>query len=199
MWLIYRKSNQKIAGMSADCEPDLDKDFALKEVVKGLIDGGSPDEYDGIQISHEEALTIMSTPPDWLILRKRKSGELELAVEEPKPAMLMLKSDAPDVHEVDGIPEIAADGKSFTMISVQKIDDQVSPLQRKKDDDVLYLRIDYGTLQSADGSKEIRTINLVNGKAIFRLVSEKARRVATVQVFNSDPNLIDSSIRIEFI
>jgi vacuolar-type H+-ATPase subunit B/Vma2 len=64
---------------------------------------------------------------------------------------------------------------------------------------LLYLRTDYGTLRSADGVEEISSIKLKKGQAAFRLVSEKARRVATVQVFNADPNLRDGSIRIEFI
>jgi hypothetical protein len=54
-------------------------------------------------------------------------------------------------------------------------------------------------LCSEDGKKEINSIKLENGQAAFRLVSEKARRVANIQVFNADPNLQDGSIRIEFI
>jgi hypothetical protein len=82
---------------------------------------------------------------------------------------------------------------------VQKVDHQGEPQQANKDNDLLYLRTNYGTLFSDDGHEEINSIKLKRGHAVFRLVSETARRVATVEVFNVDPNLTDCSIRIEFI
>ena len=105
----------------------------------------------------------------------------------------------PDNLVVDGIPEIRADGTSFTTITVQKVDEGGKPKQANSDNDVVYLRTDYGTLFSADGKEEITSIKLRRGQAAFRLVSERARRVATVQVFNADANLQDRTIRIEFI
>jgi hypothetical protein len=84
------------------------------------------------------------------------------------------------VHPVDGIPEIPTDGSSFTTITVQKVDERWQPQTDRNDTDLLYLRADYGTLRSADGAEEIRTIKLEKGQATLRLVSEKARRVATV-------------------
>ncbi len=201
MWIIYQKNDQKIVGMSAfSSGPDLEKNFALKEVVKGLVDHGSPDEYDAIQVTDpEQAFKFITSPPDKLVLEEKNEGMLGLTIQEPNTSFLILQSDAPDVHAVDGIPEIAADGESFTIITVQKVNELGIPKQEKDDNDLLYLRTDYGTLKSVDGKEDISSINLNQGKAAFRLVSEKAKRVATVKIFNADADLIDTSIQIEFI
>lgn len=200
MWVIYRKSDLRIMGMSAHTEHELDKDFALKEVVRGLVNGGKPDEYDAIQIKDEsKILPIMSAPPNKQVLKRDKKGTLVPATEEARSSMLVLRSDAPDVHPVDGIPEIPADGNSFTSITIQKIDADGQPLEGKEDADLLYLRTNYGALMSDDGKKEVNSIKLVKGQAVFRLASEKAKRVATVEVFNADQSVQNASVRIEFI
>lgn len=200
MWIVYRKTDRKIVGMSALSASDLKKDFALEEIVKGLIEHGSPNEYDAIQISdREQAFKFMNVPLDRLVLEERENGVVNLAIKEPKKAMLVLRSDVPDVHPVDGIPEIVADEESFTTITVQKVDERGVDKKEKEDNDLLYLRTNYGTLKSADGKKDISSINLNQGQAAFRLVSEKAKRVATVKIFNADAYLMDNSIQIEFI
>ena len=200
MWVIYQKKTRKIVGLSADGEPDLEKDFALNEVVRGLGDAEAVDQYDALQVSDRtQAQVLIKTPREWLVLREAPKGTLQVAIEEPKLSFLLLSCDAPDVHPADGIPEIRADGTSFTTITVQKVDGGGKPQQGNSDNDLLYLRTDYGTLYSADGKQEITSIKLRRGQAAFRLVSEKARRVATVQVFNADANLLDRSIRIEFM
>ncbi len=201
MWIVYQKNDQKIVGMSAfSSGPDLEKNFALEEVVNGLIDHDSPDEYDAIQVTDpEQAFKFMISPPDRLIVEEKNEGRLDLTIQEPKVSFLMLQSDAPDVHAVDGISEITADGESFTTITMQKVDELGVPKQEKNDNDLLYLRTDYGTLKSVDGKEDISSINLNQGKAAFRLVSEKAKRVATVKIFNADADFIDTSIQIEFI
>jgi hypothetical protein len=200
MWVIYEKTNRKIVGLSADCETDLDKQVALKEVVNGLINPQPVSKYDAIQVSdRSRAGALHESPRQWLVLREAEKGKLEVVIEEPGQSFLSLTCDAPDVHPVDGIPEIAADGESFTTITAKKTDAQGKALQGKEDNDQLYLRTDYGTLFSADGKKEISSITLTKGQASFRLVSQKARRVATVQVFNADAGLLDRTIRIEFI
>jgi len=200
MWVIYRKTDQKVVGMSAHSERDLDKQFALEEVVKGLVNAGLPNDYDSIQVTDRtQAMSFMMARPDRLALEKGPDGDLQISIVKPKNSFLKLTSDAPDVHPVDGVPEIPADGKSFTTITVQKVDERWQPQADRTDNDQLYLRTDHGTLQSADGAEEIRSVKLKKGKTAFRLVSETAKRVATVQVFNADLNLWDSSIRIEFI
>ena len=200
MWVIFHKETRKVVGLSADSEPELDKNFALEEVVRGLVNAEAVQQYDALQVSDRtQASALLNTPLDRLILREGPRGRLQVATEEPKLSFLRLSCDAPDVHPVDGIPEIRADGASFTTITVQKVDEQGKPRQANSDNDQLYLRTDYGTLFDADGAQEITAIKLRRGQATFRLVSEKARRVATVQVFNADTNLLDGSIRIEFI
>jgi hypothetical protein len=200
MWVVYRKNDQKIVGMSAHSAVELDKQFALEEVVRGLVNTGPSSDFDAIQVTDRtQAVLFMTTPRDHLVLEKRPDGSLQLSVVAPQVSSLALSSDAPDVHPVDGMPEIPADGSSFSKITVQKVDEHWQPQTDRTDADLLYLRTDYGTLRSADGVEEISSIKLKKGQAAFRLVSEKARRVATVQVFNADPNLRDGSIRIEFI
>jgi hypothetical protein len=99
---------------------------------------------------------------------------------------------------VDGAALIPADGKSFVTIRLSKMDSQGKPLARKKDGDTLWLRTDQGTLRDEGGEKEIRSIKLSSGKAVFRLYSAKAKRLATVHVFNADPYLRDTAVRVEF-
>jgi hypothetical protein len=200
MWVIYHKETRKVVGLSADSALELEKDFALEEVVRGQGNAETMHQYDALQVSDRtQAGALLNTPLDRLILREGPRGRLQVAIEEPRLSFLRLSCDAPDVHPVDGIPEIRADGASSTTITVQKVDEQGKPRQGNSDNDQLYLRTDYGTLFDADGAQEISSIRLRRGQATFRLVSEKARRVATVQVFNADANLLDGSIRIEFI
>lgn len=161
MWVIYQKKERKIVGMSADCEVELDRGFALEEVVKGLVDSAPLGEYDAIQVSDREAArALLSVPCEWLVLRKAPKGKLQVAAEEPRRSFLLLGCDALDAHPVDGIPEISADGESFTTITVQKLDERGELQQGEKDNDLLYLRTDYGALFSADGKEEITSIKL---------------------------------------
>jgi hypothetical protein len=200
MWVIYDKEKRQVVGLSADGEPELDKDYALEEVVRGLLNAEAVDKYDALLVSDRaQARALFRTPYDWMVLREAPQGQLQIVIEELRLSFLRLSCDAPDVHPVDGIPEIHADGASFTTIAVLKVDEQGMPQQGNDDNDLLYLRTDYGTLFDADGAHEISSIELQSGQAAFRLVSEKARRVATVQVFNADANLQNRSIRIEFI
>src|ERR1044072_7580917 len=118
MWVIYRKSDKKIVGMSAHSQRELEKQFALEQVVKGLVNSGSPGDFDAIQVAdHAQVLAIMTTRSEYLTLEKGPEGKMQLSVDEPKISTLRLVSDAPDVHPVDGVPEVPADGKSFTTIT----------------------------------------------------------------------------------
>src|ERR1044072_4444381 len=121
MWVIYEKSSRKIVGMSADCDLDLEKEVALKEVVEGLLKPEPVSKYDAIQVTDRaQARDLLEAPRESLVLREASKGKMEIDVEEPEKSFLALSSDAPDVHPVDGIAEIAADGESFTTITVQK-------------------------------------------------------------------------------
>ena len=125
---------------------------------------------------------------------------LKQVKEEVKPelAHLILMSDAKDFHVVDGVPEIPADGLSFTKIVVQKEDAKGNSLTRKKDNDVVYLRTDAGAIKDADGLDEIRNLTLEKGKGEFRLYSENRKRVATVKVISANRVIQDTMIIIEF-
>lgn len=48
-------------------------------------------------------------------------------------AQLQVTCDAKDWHKVDGIPEIPADGMSFTTLTIQTIDAQGNPITTEKD------------------------------------------------------------------
>jgi hypothetical protein len=200
MWIIYRKKDHSIIGLSADCEPDLDKDVALKSVVDGIVGPEPLSRYDAIQVTDRaQASTYLRAFPESLVLRETPKGKLHLAIETPKRFNLLLSCDAQEFHPVDSVPGVPADGVSFTTIKARKIDEQGEPQHGRDDNDQLYLRSDYGALFSADGKEEITSLKLKKGEAAFRLVSEKNRRVASVRVFNADSNLLDAVIRIEFI
>ena len=64
---------------------------------------------------------MITTPLDRLILRETPKGKLQIAIEEPKISFLQVSCDAPDVHPVDGVPEVAADGESFATITVERL------------------------------------------------------------------------------
>lgn len=199
MWIVYKKKDRKVVGMSALCEPDLDRDAAVAEVVKGLVEGGSMEKYGALQVQDPaQALGLVSTPLQRVVITEVRN-KLQAAVETPEASYLLLLSDAPDLHPVDGIPEIKADGTSFTTITVRKVDERGEPRKARGDNDELYLRTTAGTLLSADGKEAATTVKLKQGEASFRLVSERARRVATVTAFNGDPAVHDAGIRIEFI
>ena len=200
MWIIYRKKERTIAGIGPICEPDLEKETALTSVIKGLPEAEPLEHYDALQVSDRvQAGAFMAAYPYSLVLRETAPGELQPVIEIPKRFSLGLSCDAPDAHPVDGIPEIPADGVSFTTIRVQKLDELGELQKGKGGTDQFYLRTDYGTLWSDDGKAQVDTIKLKKGEAAFRLVSETNRRVANVQVFNADSQLSNATIRIEFI
>jgi hypothetical protein len=200
MWIVYQKKDRTVVGMSALTERDLDKAAAIDEVVRGLLNAGPVKNYDAVQVTDvAAAFQIISAPLHHVAVTENSKGRMHVAIEAPLMCALLLRSDAPDVHPVDAIPEIKADGASFTTITVQKVTERGEPQRSRNDNDELYLRTTAGTLRSADGKEEIVSLRLKQGQAAFRLVSEKARRVATVTVFNVDHQLHDGSIRIEFI
>jgi hypothetical protein len=199
MWVVYRKRDHKIVGCSADSGIELEKAFALDEIVKGLANAEAIGKYDALQVAdRDQARAVLAASRDRVALRENTKGALQVAITNEE-SFLALTSDAPDVHPVDGIGAIKADGQSFTTIAVQKMAADGQPQEGKQDNDLLYLRADYGTLLSADGKEPITSIRLKKGQAAFRLVSETARRVATVQVFNGDRALHDRVMRIEFV
>lgn len=201
MWIVYQKKDRKVVGMTALSERDYDKSTAaVDEVVKGLVNASAARNYDALQVTdYGEAMKLITAPFHHLTITENGRGKVHASVETPQACFLVLQSDAPDVHPVDGIPEIKADGTSFTTITVQKISDRGEVQKSRNDNDELFLRTTAGVLRSADGKEDITSLKLKHGQGSLRLVSEKARRMATVSVFNIDANLHDGSIRIEFI
>jgi len=199
MWVVFQRKERKIVGFTADGAEDLQKNAALQEVVNGLVKPGDLSEYDAIQVTDRtKAAEYLEAFPDKLVV-KGPLTKPQLAVRDPETFSLYITTDAKDVHPVDGIPEITADGKSFATITIQKIDDRYKPQSGKKGDDQIYLRTNHGILRDAEGANDINSITLKDGKAVFRLVSENVKRVATVQLLSTNQNLAAASYRIEFI
>lgn len=200
MWIVYQRKDRAVVGMTALSDRDLERNAAIDEVVKGLVNTGPARNYEAVQVTDfAEALKIISAPFHHVTIGENAKGKVQASIQAPQVCALLLRSDAPDVHPADGIPEIKADGTAFTTITVQKVGDGGEAQISRNDNDLLYLRTTAGTLRSADGKEEITSIKLKQGQGSFRLVSEKAKRVATVTIFNVDANLQDGSIRIEFI
>ena len=199
MWVVFQRKERKIVGFTADGAEDMQKDAALREVVNGLVKPGDLGEYDAIKVTDRtKAAEYLEAFPDKLVV-KGPLTNLQLAIRDPETFSLYITTDAKDVHPVDGIPEITADGKSFATITIQKIDDRYKPQSGKKGSDQIYLRTNHGILRDAEGTNDINSIKLKDGKAVFRLVSENVKRLATVQLLSTNQNLAAASYRIEFI
>jgi hypothetical protein len=119
-------------------------------------------------------------------------------VQRGTAAVLAVTSDAPDRHVVDGIGEIAADGASFSTITIQKTDLNGAVLNGSADDDELFLRATGGVITD-DGGRRIRSVRLRSGRAAFRLVSEASPRMVTVSVFGRNPLVPKAEIEMEFV
>lgn len=118
---------------------------------------------------------------------------------QTQPSQLKLTSDAPDQHIVDGVGEVSADGTSFCTITIEKSSLIGTPLTEQDLQDELFLRTTGGTLIDTTGAERIRSIQLQEGKAAFRLVSEPTPKVVTVSVFGREPLLSKAEIQIEFV
>lgn len=200
MWIIYQKKDLKVVGLSALAEQDIDKAVAVEEVVKGLASSGALKNYDAVQVTDvAQAMAMVTTPLEHIAIDEDTRGRVSATAKAPRRSLLLVQCDAKDTHPVDGIPTIKADGVSTTIITAQKVDERGEPQKSRGDNDELYLRTTAGTLQSADGKELSSPLKLKQGQASFRLLADKAQRVATVSVFNADPFLQDGTIRIEFL
>jgi hypothetical protein len=199
MWVVYKRSDRQIIGVTALGPKDPDKNSALAEVVKGSVNPGKLSEYDAMQVSDAvRAQRYMDAFPQ----RLRVVGDASkprLAVRDPESFSLFLETDAADKHPVDSIPEIRADGTSSTLITITKIDERFKPQKGDGDNEELYLRTDHGIVRDEKGENDINKVQLVKGQARIRLFSEKLKRVATLQIISAAAHLGDASIRIEFI
>lgn len=206
MWVIFRKSDNEVVGLSADSEIDLDKEKALQEVVSGLMDVKDPGDFDAFQVKGRDAVLAvqekLSRPRGKAKVQAGKGGsDLEVVGEAAgESGSIVVTTNAKQFHPVDKVPLIPGDGQSFLIVTLQKVDDQGKPLTRKtKDNDVIWLRTNAGSLRTDGGDfLEIRSIALTNGTATFRIQSENARRLATVQMLTANPELRLPGLQVEF-
>lgn len=199
MWLIFQKSDGKVVGATATSDIELDREQALREVTGGITDAEAIQGYDAVQVTDRSRTSslLQALSRGQLVVRAARSGELEIEEERPETFSLQISTDAKEFHPVDNVPLIPADGESFLTIQIQKVNDEGKAFERKKDNDELWLRTDHGTLRDEKG-KDIRSLKLSSGKATLRLHSETARRLATVYIFNANPQLGDTLVRVEF-
>ena len=199
MWVIYKRADRQIIGLTALGAHDPDKNTALQEIVKGTVNPGNLSEYDALHVPEESlARHFMRAFPGRLVVIGGES-EPRLVVREPETFSLFIESDAPDKHPVDGIPEIAADGTSSTLITITKVDERFKPQKGEGDNEELYFRTDHGIIRDEKGEKDINKAQLQRGQVSIRLFSQTLKRVATVQIISPAPHLGDAFIRIEFI
>src|SRR5215510_4845210 len=123
MWVIYKKANRAIIGLTAHGAKDFDKNTAINEVVSGSVKHGNVSEYDAIQITERRlAERYMTAFPHKLVVTGPESKP-KVVVRDPESFSLHIESDAGDKHPVDGIPEIPADGNSSALLTITKIDE----------------------------------------------------------------------------
>ncbi len=199
MWVIYKKSDRTIIGVTALGAKDPEKDAALKEVVAGSIKPGKRSEYDALQVSDRIlAQQYMDAFPQRLVVTGPASKP-KLVIRDPESFSLFIECDAEDKHPVDGIPEIPADGSSSALITITKIDERFKPQKGATDNETLYLRTDHGIIRDEKGKEDLNKIQLKKGQAKIRLFSEKLKRVATLQLISTEQYLEDTVFRVEFI
>ena len=199
MWVVYHKDTKQIVGLTPNADLDVDKDSAVTEIVDGLLSKSPVQEYDAILVREtDKAAEYMTAFPEKLMLNQGDGG-LRIVIREPERFSLHVMCDSPNRHPVDRIPTIPGDGTSYTTITIQKIDERSVPQRGEAQNDTLYLRTDYGILRDIQSDTEIGSIQLRNGHAQMRLVSESIKRVATVQILSTDPQLPSVDFRVAFI
>jgi len=198
MWVIYKKSDKTVVGVSALGRNDPEKGEVLKEVVQGLLRPGEPSEYDALQITDLRlAQEYMEAFPHRLVVTGGQSKP-RLVIRDPETFALFIESDSEDKHPVDGIPEIPANGSSSTLLTITKIDERFKPQQGEGDNEELFLRTDHGIIRDEKGKRDINKVQLKKGQAKIRLFSETFKRVATLQVITNAPYLNETTFRVEF-
>jgi hypothetical protein len=208
MWVIFRKSDGQVMGTSGDTGAVPKKGDALDAVAGGLPDrdGDVKVEYDAIQIEEhsEEGSRLLKALLLGQASIQEDPGGIPRVVEEEVPAAtaVTIAANARESHPVDNVPLIPGDGTSFLVVTLQKIlEEGRTPLTGAEDSDVIWLRTSHGSLRENkdDNPQEIRSVKLVRGTAKFRLYSEKAKRLATVDMLSENPNLRLPGLRVEFI
>jgi hypothetical protein len=179
MWAVYQKSDGRVVGLSIESDVRVERDEALRQVMGWLAEPRDPSEYDAFEIRDRGRFSALtdSIARGRAAVRPSRSGEPELVEEQPEASMLRITTSAQDLHPVDGVPLIPADGQSFVTITLTKLDEQARPRTRRtRDNDVIWLRTDNGTLREdrSQNPREMRSVTLAAGRASFRLYSEYA-------------------------
>lgn len=221
MWVVFRKSDGVVVGASADSELDIDKKQALEEVVSGLVQHGSFEDYDAFQVKERGTLETWgeNVARGMVSVQPTQSGEMSLTVQQPAggsgPSLVTVSTDATDFHPVDNVPLLPGDGESFLLVTLEKVvqdgaETSLAPSGEgalrapiggaEGEDNVIWLRPSHGSIREDNDTtrQEIRSVTLVNGKARFRFYSEPAKRLAGVQMLSANPNLVVGSLLVEF-
>jgi len=202
MWAIYQKSDGKIVSLTADSDVEIDKEQALKETVPGLVGSKNISDYDAFQVKDRGKVrdVARSVGRGAARVRTTAGGKQDVVDDAPDSASLLITTNAEQFHPVDNVPLIPGDGRSFLVVTLQKVNDQGQPLTRKTvDNDVIWLRIDHGSLRDdTEIPQQIRSVTLASGTARFRIYSEAAPRLATVQMLSTNRELQTGGLRVEF-
>lgn len=204
MWVVFRKSDGKV--ISATSEPPGQEKTALEEIVRGLEGAPPIADFEAVEVKETGVLLgpREGSRRQELTVRSALGGKMEVVDATPEPSFIKVTTDARDFHPVDNVPLMPGNGTSYLVVTLQKMNEKGTPLvSASTDDDVIWLRTDHGALRAdvpeAELMPEIRSITLVSGKARFRLYSEKARRLATVQMLSANPDLNLPALQVEFI
>ncbi|MCP3960744.1 MAG: helix-hairpin-helix domain-containing protein [bacterium] len=201
MWVIFRKSDKKVIGRTAHSSSrELEKGFAITEVLSGRLKGAKAADFDAIQVRDPAEVSALQGAGfgQEVVIEQKEDGSFATGIRGTESFQLSLQTDAESFHPVDDVPLVPADGKSITEVTIQKIDDEQKPVARRQDDDQLFLRANHGTLLDTRG-EAVHHVKLSRGEGAFQLRADNEARLATIRVFNGDPNLEDASIEIEFV
>jgi hypothetical protein len=114
---------------------------------------------------------------------------------QARAGTLRITAAAPQVHPVDQIGQLPADGKSTVAITVERVDAEGEIVTDASD--VVYLRTTGGRLVS-DAGAPTSQVQLQAGIASFQLVAEAAPRFITILVFGASPTL-RAELPFEFV
>lgn len=203
MWVVFRKSDRQVLGSTIDTGIERSKEEALKEVARGLAGKANLEELDAVEVKDGTSFGNLTraVATGQARVRDLAGGKMDVVDDTPESTTVQITTDAQQFHPVDNVPLIPGDGQSFLVVTLQKVNDQGQAVSRKTvDNEVIWLRTSHGSLRSDDErGVEIRSVKLVSGTASFRLYSEPAKRLATVQMLSANPDLRMGGLQVEFI
>src|SRR5262245_1189801 len=128
MWIIYQSKSLAIVGLTGHGPRELSRDKALRGVLAAQP-GAVISQYGALLIEDDERVAeIVAAYPDRVSLEEGPD-EPRILIREKREFHLAIEIDAPDVHPVDGIPEITADGKATALVTLQKVDAERKPVR----------------------------------------------------------------------